>query len=356
LETYKKFEEFVRGGGVLIATKSAPQSVPGFLATQKDHEQIVEISSRLFGNPKSSARLVTDEKLQLGRTLNQLSPPDVGFSVPLPEVGFIHRRTNDAEVYFIANTSNAVQRAEITIREPGMKAEEWNPITGAVSGVKAKSTEREHSILDLSLAPYESRMFVFTKRMLPYKEPQNVKVPSPIDMSSEWQVSIGTNAPTNWPRLRSWTEDESTRYFSGTASYTKNIQVPAEMKQQGLSLELQLGDGIPITPQTLRNGSQAWLEGPVREAAVIYINDKRAGAIWCSPYLLDLTSFLKVGANKIRIEVANTAMNYMAGHSLPDYRLLNLRYGERFQAQDMDKIQALPSGLLGTVRLVASAK
>ena len=128
------------------------------------------------------------------------------------------------------------------------------------------------------------------------------------------------------------------------------------MMQRGLSVELQLGDGVPITPQILRNGSQAWLEGPVREAAVVYINDKRAGAIWCSPYSLDVTSFLKVGANKIRVEVANTAMNYMAGHSLPDYRLLSLRYGERFQAQDMDKIQALPSGLLGTVRLVASAK
>jgi hypothetical protein len=249
-----------------------------------------------------------------------------------------------------------VQRADITIRATGMKAEEWNPIKGTVSEVKDKSSEREHSTLDLSLAPYESRMFVFTKRMLTHKEPQSAKVPSPIDLSTEWQVSIGTNAATNWPRLRSWTEDESTRYFSGTASYTKEIQVPAEMKQQGLTLELQLGEGIPITPQVLRNGSQTWLEGPVREAAVVYINDKRAGAIWCSPYLLDVTSFLKVGANKIHIEVANTAMNYMAGHSLPDYRLLNLRYGERFQAQDMDKIQALPSGLLGPVRLVANAK
>jgi len=46
-------------------------------------------------------------------------------------------------------------------------------------------------------------------------------------------------------------------------------------------------------------------------------------------------------------------MNYMAGHSLPDYRLLNLRYGERFQPQDLDKIEPLPSGLLGPVRLIA---
>jgi hypothetical protein len=43
----------------------------------------------------------------------------------------------------------------------------------------------------------------------------------------------------------------------------------------------------------------------------------------------------------------------MAGRSLPDYRLLNLRYGERFTPQDMDKIAALPSGLLGPVTLIS---
>jgi hypothetical protein len=46
-------------------------------------------------------------------------------------------------------------------------------------------------------------------------------------------------------------------------------------------------------------------------------------------------------------------MNYMAGRKLPDYRLLNLRYGERFQAQDMDKVQAIPSGLFGPIQLVS---
>ena len=45
-------------------------------------------------------------------------------------------------------------------------------------------------------------------------------------------------------------------------------------------------------------------------------------------------------------------MNYMAGHALPDYRLLNLRYTERFQVQDLQRIRPLPSGLLGPVRLI----
>jgi hypothetical protein len=43
----------------------------------------------------------------------------------------------------------------------------------------------------------------------------------------------------------------------------------------------------------------------------------------------------------------------MAGRKLPDYKLLNLRYGERFQAQDMDKVQVLPSGLVGSIKLLS---
>jgi hypothetical protein len=35
--------------------------------------------------------------------------------------------------------------------------------------------------------------------------------------------------------------------------------------------------------------------------------------------------------------------------------LLNLRYGVRFEAQDMDKVQAVPAGLLGPIRLVTRA-
>ena len=101
---------------------------------------------------------------------------------------------------------------------------------------------------------------------------------------------------------------------------------------------------------------RAWIESPVREAAVVYVNGQRAGAIWAPPYGLDVTGLLKTGENKVRIEVGNLAVNYMAGRALPDYKLLSLRAGVRFEAQDMDKIQVTPSGLLGGVRLIATAK
>jgi hypothetical protein len=123
--------------------------------------------------------------------------------------------------------------------------------------------------------------------------------------------------------------------------------------QKGLRVKLDFGEGQPVEPSRLTNGMRAWLDAPVRDAAVVYVNGERAGAVWMPPYAADVTRLLKPGENRVRILVGNTALNHMAGRRLPDYRLLTLRYGDRFQPQDMDKVKPLPSGLMGPIRLVA---
>jgi len=321
---------------------------------QKGEREVAELSRRLFEAASAPAHLVLDEKAQLGRTLTRLSRPGISFSVPSPDIGYIKRTTSDGDVYFVVNTSNTGLKVQAAIHAPGMKAvEEWDSFTGIVKEIQYDSDKVGNLAMTLNLAPYQSRLLIVTKRTWPYKEAMDVRPPPSIDLSNSWQVTIGSAPAASWDKLHSWTDDPATRYFSGTASYAKDLNVPAEFLKPGLAVHLNFGEGIPLTPLTLRSGMQAWLEAPVREAAVVYMNDKRVGSVWCPPYDIDVTQFLKPGANRIRIELANTAMNYMAGHSLPDYRLLNLRYGERFQPQDMDKIQALPSGMLGPVRLIA---
>ena len=61
----------------------------------------------------------------------------------------------------------------------------------------------------------------------------------------------------------------------------------------------------------------------------------------------------QAGENTIRVLVYNLAINELAKGPLPDYSALNAKYGERFQPQDMNNLQPLPSGLLGPVSLVA---
>jgi len=349
LETYKKFAEFARNGGILLPIKRAPTRVPGFLAKDSEHRELNDISSILFGINSSTGIIIRDEKTELRPTLNKLLQPDVKLARPSSDIGFVHRRTTDADIYFLANTTNVTQAIKATFRVGEVKGELWNPMTGTVSQLGKSGGE----VIDLELEPYGSRVVVFSKRTLPAPSASNAQVPAPIDLSSSWRVSINHQPPQTWVSLHSWTDDESNRYYSGVAAYQKEIDVPAQFRQANLKVLLDFGEGKALPVQTPRNGMQTFLDGPIREAAVIYINDERAGSVWCPPYSLDVTSLLKPGKNVLRVEVANTALNYMAGHSLPDYRLLNLRYGERFQAQDMDKILALPSGMLGPVRLVA---
>jgi hypothetical protein len=75
--------------------------------------------------------------------------------------------------------------------------------------------------------------------------------------------------------------------------------------------------------------------------------------VWCPPYELDISAALQPGSNRIEIRVGNLAINSLAGRAPADYRLLNLRYGERFVPQDMENLQPLPAGVLGPIVLQA---
>ncbi len=357
LDTLQKFEAFVRNGGTLIATRNIPQLAPGFRATGAEQRQVHDTALQLFAGLSATGHLVRDEK-ELGTALNSLLKPDVTFAPASPQIGFIHRKTSDAEIYFVANTSNAPQNVTASFRVQGMQPELWDPFSGQTSRANVRLLTESQTVVGLDLEPYGSRVLVFSKRTLPKTSPQTGQpaVPAPIDLNTGWRVTFGDNAkPLVMDQLRSWTENEATKYFSGRATYEKEVNLPAGFLQTGITVKLDFGDAKPIPEQPLRSGMQTWLEAPVREAAVVYINDQRVGSVWCPPYSIDVTNVLRPGANKIRIIVANLALNYMAGRRLPDYRLLNLRYGERFQAQDMDKVQPVTAGLLGPIRLVANS-
>jgi glycosyl hydrolase family 106( putative alpha-L-rhamnosidase) len=355
LETMRKLEEFTRNGGIVIATRRLPAIVPGLQATAAEQKELNDIVKRLFEGESARAHFVADEKELLRTKLTRTLQSDLSLTPTVADVGFVHRRTTGGEIYFIANTSNIRQTVRATFRVKDMKAEWWDLFSGQVTPAKIEATPDSATTVALELEPYGSRVLVFSKRTLPAPVVATAAtVAQAIDLSTGWRVSFGaTTKPVMMDQLRSWTDNDNTRYFSGTASYEKDVMVPDGFLRTGSIAQLDFGEGKPLPEQMLRAGMQAWLDSPVREAAVVYVNEQRAGSVWCPPYAIDVTKFLRAGNNKIRIVVANLALNYMAGRRLPDYRLLNLRYGERFQAQDMDKVQAVPSGLLGRIRLVS---
>lgn len=323
LSTLRAIEAYVAKGGVVIATRRAPSLAPGF--KNDDTPQIRELSKKLF------ATLADEDRL--GDALDRALPPDVANARGL---GFVHRKMSGVHIYFVVNPTNRRVEFDPAFRSIPSGAERWDPVTGM----------SRRSMGSLSLPPYGSAVIVSDGRVPPGRTIDGRD--RALDLSSDWTITIG-GVSKRMPKLESWTADPAWTHFSGEAVYEKTFEAHGMR-----SAELSLGEGKPLTEGSEKragSGMRAWLESPVREVAIVYLNGKRAGSVWCPPYSLDVTGLLRGGTNTIRIVVANLAVNAMARHP-EDSSKLNARYGERFQPQDMDKIQPEPSGLLGPIRLI----
>lgn len=342
LITLQRIAAYVQNGGKVVAVGQLPQHAPGLHEAKDDTPQIDALSRKLSQEPGWFFAASDDET---GNLLKKAVAPDMQIDRPAPGIGFIRRKLPFADVYFITNTSNHAVSVRAHFATQWPSAEEWD----AFSGKSYRADE------DLNLAPYESRVLVFHDGLVSLPERWRGQQVSgtDTDLSHDWQVAFPEmHRSLSMPSLESWTDTEATRYFSGRAVYSRDFELPANALDRGRHYFLDFGEGKPLPPgDPKKPGMHALLEGPVREVALVSVNGQKAGSVWHPPYRLDVTAFLHSGKNHLEIEVANTAINTLAGRLLPDYRLLNLRYGEKFTPQDMENLKPLPSGILGPVRL-----
>jgi hypothetical protein len=276
-------------------------------------------------------------------------PNDLKLNSAVEDIGHVHRSLPDGDVFFLANTSNLPHNVSAKFRTQQSHAEIWDPMTGKISGLELKDGEAQ-----LNFEPYASRVVIFRSDAAVVANTRS-DVGS-INLSADWKVTIGKN--TNIITLPySWSADASTQFFSGTATFTKNLTLSSA--EAASHLYLDFGDAAPaereaLTAHTLRGYSFAALvTPPIREAATVFVNDKRAGSLWAPPYKVDVTGLLKTGANSIRVEVYNTAINELAeGGKLANVDAVTEQYGLRFKLQDFDNLKPLPSGILSPVKLV----
>ncbi|HKG68832.1 MAG TPA: hypothetical protein VKA92_08180, partial [Segetibacter sp.] len=215
----------------------------------------------------------------------------------------------------------------------------WHPETGKTENVSytiAKGVTR----VNLALTPNDAIFVVFqvpatkTSLTLPsFTEKEIVALEGPWIVA--FQPNKGAPASATFDELTSYTEnkDAGIKYFSGTATYTKTINVPAN---------------------TLSNGSQVLLDlGDVKNLAEVTVNGKSLGVIWKKPYRVDVTNALKVGGNKVEIKVINLWVNRLIGDAQP-----GITNKITYTAMPFYKANSplQPSGLLGPVKIISMSK
>ena len=352
LETLRRIEDYVSRGGLVVSTGALPMMAPGLLEGRRDTAAVVDLVHKLFGGGLAQARFVAD-LAALPDTLHALLPPDLLAKEGAASIGFMHRKLADADIYFVANTSNRAIETDVSVRLARVYGEEWDPFSGRATALDTRGAGNATE-LHLQFAPYESTVLFFRKvrRELPSAPRLSASNGSVVDLSEDWEVAFPPLGRTvHMPRLRSWTTDEATRFYSGQAVYRRNFNVTGSTNLRKMWLDF--GPGTPVEPtENQETGMRALLESPIHEYAAVLLNGKQVGDIWKPPYQSDLSGFVHAGENQLQITVGNLAINHLAEHPAADYHLLNMRYGERFTPQDEKNLKPLPAGITGFVHLV----
>ena len=259
------------------------------------------------------------------------------------------------DIYFVSNQKDSSRQIHIHVRVSGKLPVLYDAVTGSYHQAHYRSADLSGTYLRVSL-PANGSLFVLLfspdgpgslagtgaavttpKAVLSKGRVQPIK--------GKWTLRFdsslgGPSGPVALKALISWTQSrqKAIQHYSGVATYSTRFNWQPLQKGGGVS-------GI--------KKPAVWLElGEVKNIASVRLNGKDCGVAWTDPYRVNIASALRKGQNHLEIRVANTWSNrIMADHQLPvDKRRTWTRAPFNLKGR-----QALPSGLLGPVKIVVPA-
>lgn len=340
-ELLRKIKELVAAGAHILgpAPKRSP-SLAGYPAADAEVSKLAqEIWGKVDGsNVKSGSfgKGTVMSGLDMQQALDELQlKPDFDVEDQTP-VLYIHRTTNDEEIYFISNQTETEQNFSANFRVVARQPELWDAVTGKTRMLPEYTSNGAGTTIPLKLGPLESAFVVFRKPASSIGA-GHVNYPAEkllITASTPWEVTFdhdkmrGPAKPVVFKELTDWSlnNDESIKYYSGTAVYSNTFK--AAVPKTGERVFLYLGD--------------------VKVMAKVKINGKDAGGAWTYPWRVEVTDLLKEGDNQVEISVANTWVNRLIGDSKLPVSERKTWSGDNPYRPDS---QLEPSGLKGPVTL-----
>jgi hypothetical protein len=215
---------------------------------------------------------------------------------------WIHRRSGNTDLYFVANTRPEPVERECVFRVAGKSAELWDPETGGIHVLPGASQVNGHTRASLRFGPAQSWFVVFRDTPATRRSPRNPFADwQPLQqLEGGWTLNFdpdwGTRETLILDPLSSWADhsDPLVKYYSGTATYRKTFELADAALTMGKApLRLDLGQ--------------------VEVVARVNVNGRDCGIAWKPPYQVDVTHALRPGANTLEIAVANTWVNRLIG-------------------------------------------
>jgi hypothetical protein len=343
LKVLKKVHELVRAGATVAGSRVIAS--PSLADYPRGDSEIRELALDLWADLDGITRtrnhfgrgmVVWGESPGQVLDLMQLSPDVQSCAGPGPELSWIHRRTGDMEIYFLASHDPGSRGYDVRFRVNSREVEFWDPVDGSIRPAPY-SFEGNTTRIPLELEGYGTVFVVFRDSTgIPSRPGRRGKETDLMTVEGPWEVNFrpGPGSPGKiiLDRLGSWTENplDEVRYFSGTADYFKDLVIPGSFLKSGNSLYLDLGQ--------------------VKDLAEVSLNDRRITLLWKEPYRVNVSDQLKRGLNRLEISVTNEWTNRIIGdmHAGEGEKVLDSLTIRMFGRTELKE-----SGLIGPVRIVS---
>ncbi len=346
----KKIKELVEAGATIVGPK--PDRAPGLTHYPRCDEDIRTLASELWGNMDGIN--VRERAVGRGRIIWGRNPRDVLTEAGVTpdfefagardtDIDYIHRTTDDAEIYFVANRKNREEKFTATFRVAGRLPELWDAVTGVMRPATAFTQANGRTSLPLELASNGSVFVVFRASITGDANgagESNFPAFSKLEeLTGAWTVNFdpdwGGPAEIQFDELKDWTLSnlDGIKYYSGTAVYRKTFDLPQSVVNNPLSA--------------------IWLDlGEVKNVAEVRLNGKSLGVIWTAPWRVNITTTVKPTGNQLEIEITNLWRNRLCGDAyLPQEKRI-----ARTSITFRPNTPLLPSGLMGPVVLQVEQK
>lgn len=384
-EVISKLEKLVKDGATIIGPK--PTTSVGLRGNKEAEAKVRKIADAMWvenekGKIAYGKGFIYNSKDIRKVLLEKEIQSDFSYESSKPEalIDYIHRKTDEVDIYYVVNRNERPEYIHATFRVDSKTPELWDPITGEIMDYPIYTSQNGSLTLPLFLEPFGSAFVIFRKdtgihyeqisrngkSLFPTLPADTLSVPlfipqtegtllltengeyvltsstgetknisinkiPEIKINTSWNVSFdpvwGGPEKIIFNELSLWNnhQDPGIRYYSGNATYTNTFKIsPDQLKNKRVYLDL----------------------GEMYNLADVYVNGQSAGVWWQPPFTRDITDLVKEGENHLELDVVNLWPNRIIGDNyLPE----NERY-TKTNVGKFDKDYPLrPSGLAGPV-------
>ena len=393
LATLKEVARLVNDGAVVYGSK--PLEMLSVSEIKNSSPEFSKLADALWGktpeNQYGKGKVISGRPI--GEVLKQLGIlPDLATNSNDPkEIMFIHKRMDDADVYYVFNQQNQPINRELVFRVSDKTPEIWNPENGYISRPAIFAMDQNQTRIPLSFKAYESKMIVFRnekpaqyiqavslsgKQIFPQLQLADTSLIIPQAKFSKGKFSFTSNPggeysfttnanqilnknlaqaksveidifkgkieffpisdevikPVEITKLKSLTEfdDPAIKYFAGKAKYTITFATPINIVETD-SVVLNLGK--------------------MDATAEVRLNGKLLAYAWMPNTELTVSGLLKA-ENTLEITVADVCRNRFIGDLIQYGSVKSLFTTSPITTILNKDLPLKPSGLMGPLELI----